>query len=693
GDTELAKANGLSSVQLLDEQWIIKSIDNNIILNGGGTRGALYAVYHFLEDYCDIHWWNEYEEYVPKASPLDLPALDAKGRPAFLYRDIYCYHETDTIHPKYMPFAIRNRLNRAGDKTVGAEFGGSFNYGPPYHCHTFNLYIPADKYYNEHPEYFALLNGKRVAGERSQLCLTNQNLRQAFLEKLFEYIRQGDEEAAKRNVAPPRIYDVSMNDVFNFFCECPDCKAEIEAYGHSGYMLRFVNYLAENVEKSRPDIFLSTLAYHICEQPPKGGTRARDNVVVKLCDTTTNQAASILENDNKKFRDTVTEWGRLAKNLFIWDYAITFVVANTGLPFASEFHYGDLFRTYHENNVTGVFWEHERLDRADLYELKFFLETKLMEDPYQDVENLINTFMPRYYGAAAPYIMKYRKELDRARKERNAFIGWMAGLSTAKYITNDMLTGFQKLFDEAEASVKDDPTLLLRVQRARMGIDNLTARRFVPLIYHGDNWKQNPSRLSADDAATRFLKTYDAWANTFPDADVKKNNIREVHKSFFQKAPKVPVPKELEGRSFFDCYPMHFSNESGETIAAVEDKESPVGEALRINVARSHYYNMPFAMGIYDQGNKQTLSRVSFDKIPDGAGYHWFKIPPTMMPEDGYVFVNRSWTIQLPFVDPYISGKKFEVWVSAKHVGPQFHAGQQKPEYIFVDRIVFVEAE
>ena len=58
GDTDLAKVHKSLSSDLKDEQWIIKSFDNNVVLNGGGTRGALYAVYHFLEDYCDIHWWN-----------------------------------------------------------------------------------------------------------------------------------------------------------------------------------------------------------------------------------------------------------------------------------------------------------------------------------------------------------------------------------------------------------------------------------------------------------------------------------------------------------------------------------------------------------------------------------------------------------------------------------------------------------
>ena len=180
----------------------------------------------------------------------------------------------------------------------------------------------------------------------------------------MKFIEKGKTEAEKNNVLAPRIYDISMNDCHSW-CECPNCTAEREQYGHSGYMLRFVNWMAEKAEAMYPGIYISTLAYYESEPPPKGGVRARDNVIVKLCDTRTNQAASILEDDNKVFREFLGAWSKFAKNLFIWDYAITFVQGNTGIPFASEFHYGDLYKTYLESNVTGVFWEHERIDRAD----------------------------------------------------------------------------------------------------------------------------------------------------------------------------------------------------------------------------------------------------------------------------------------------------------------------------------------
>ncbi|MBQ7652525.1 MAG: DUF4838 domain-containing protein [Victivallales bacterium] len=690
GDTSFAKAQGCLSEQLEDEQWVIKSVGDQVLLNGGGTRGALYAVYHFLEDYCDIHWWNEYEEYIPKASSLDLPALNAKGKPTFLYRDIYCYHTADKNHPNYMPFAIRNRLNRAGDRPVTADFGGSFNYGPPYHCHTFHFYVPEEKYFKEHPEYFSLIGGKRVGGKKSQLCITNPDLKQIFLDNLVKFIEKGKVEAENDNVPAPRIYDISMNDCHSW-CECPNCTAEREQYGYSGYMLRFVNWMAEKAESMFPGIYISTLAYYESEPPPKGGVRARDNVVVKLCDTKTNQAASILEEDNKMFKEFVSNWRDYAKNLFIWDYAITFAKGVTGMPFASEFHYGDLFRHYHENNVTGVFWEHERLAVADFYELKFFLEAKLMEAPYQDVDALINLFMPRYYGAAAPYLLKYRRALDAKRKECKARITWFASKTAFSYVSSDMILDFQQLFDEAEGAVKGDETLTLRVRRARMGLDNMTSRRSNAVFYHGSNWKPTAKPLPTTEAAIRFFETHDKWTARFPNAADMQKVIRQQVPLKIEEQKLIPAPKELEGRNFFDCYPINFNNESPSSITVVKDADSPIGEAMRFDVAKSHYYNMPFAAGLRDVSKGTTITTKTYTKIIDGPGYHWYKIPVQTMPNDGYVFITRAWTIQVPIPCSDLWGKPFEVWISAKHVGEQFHVGQGKPEYIYIDRVVFIE--
>ena len=56
GDTEIARQQGILSDKLEEEHWVIKQVGSDVVINGGGTRGVLYATYHFLEDYCGIHW-------------------------------------------------------------------------------------------------------------------------------------------------------------------------------------------------------------------------------------------------------------------------------------------------------------------------------------------------------------------------------------------------------------------------------------------------------------------------------------------------------------------------------------------------------------------------------------------------------------------------------------------------------------
>ena len=68
-------------------------------------------------------------------------------------------------------FTARNRLDGKGFKALEAALGSEVYYGPPHGVHTFNFYIPPKDYFDQHPEWFSLVDSKRTA-ERAQLCLT-----------------------------------------------------------------------------------------------------------------------------------------------------------------------------------------------------------------------------------------------------------------------------------------------------------------------------------------------------------------------------------------------------------------------------------------------------------------------------------------------------------------------------------------
>ena len=690
GDTALAKASNLLSTQLEDEQGVVKSVGDNVIVNGGGTRGALYATYHFLEDCCDIHWWSEFEEYVPTASPLALPALDMKGKPAFSYRTTY----RGTYFKGGHRYMARVRQNGDSTQQIEKEFGGSFNYGPPYHCHTFDRYFPLETYFKEHPEYYSLVKGKRRGGQGGggQLCLTNPDLKGIILEKLFKYIEEGNAEARKRGVPAPRLYDISQNDN-RYPCECEKCTAFVKEHNQSGLYLTFVNDIAEEVEKRYPDIYITTLAYFFTELPPKGGIRARKNVIVKLTNTASNRAVSHLDGQNRYFKEFVEQWSKLADNLFIWEYGITFTNNITGLPYASELYYGDLYRHYFDNNVIGIFLQHERPEQADMYELKFFIETKLMEDPYQDVKTLADLFMTKYYGPAAKYMHEYRRLLDEACRKNNGQLGWDRNLDTFDFITDDYIIRCQKVFDDAVAAAGDDSLLVSRVMRARNGLDRLTCFRTMSLNYHGDKTAKK-SNIDGKAAYKRLEKYWPSWCDRFDNSKQLKQQINDSLAMFKNSQYPLPQPEQFKDRNYYDfTLVSHGYRHDTKNILLVEDNESPTGRVFRISVESREDYGMPFEIGFYDVGNKKTPAKRQFDRIPENTGYNWFSLGKTVtIPEKSFLYITRAWTVQIHLTGfKELVGKEFEVWVSAKHVGPQFHDGQQRPEYLYIDRMLLVE--
>ncbi len=692
GDTELAKQHKLLSTELPDEEWHIKSVGDQVILNGGGTRGALYATYHFLEDFCDIHWWSDYEEHVPTASSMDMDSLNQSGKPMFIYRDIFRSHKPANS----MVTAVRVRLNRDGDTPIPLSHGGSLTYGTPAHCHTYDKYLPFSKYGKEHPEWYSLVNGKRVGGQyQGQLCITNPELRKVILQKILDSIEKDKNYALQHGLSEPKIYDVSMNDNRKR-CECADCKAEEEKYNPSGLTLNFVNWIAAEVAKKHPALFISTLAYYYNEPPPKGGVKAADNVIVKLCDTRTTQAASILEPCNNVFLEYLTQWKMNAKNLFIWDYAIVFQPYTTGLPFASELHYGDLYKTYYENNVSGVFWEHERPHLADFYELKFFVETKLFENPHQDIQKIITTFMTKYYGSAAEQIMEYRKTIDEIRRKNNGFIGCNPATSDYSYITDSDIVKLQNLFDRAEIATTEDSTRLARVRHARAGLDRLNCQRRNVIASHGMG--NNDKRIDAREAYARLQKSWKAWIEGWQCKNkAKMYNELDAELAMFSLAsrkPHIPVPKEFEDKKLYDVYAPMLQSHDRDNVLLVDDAESPVGQAMRSNADISEYLSLPFVIGVYDSDAKKEPARRSFDK-PVGKGYNWYNFGKKVcLPKNGYIFMTRLWTIQLSAKPSEFSGKEFnDIWFSVKFTGPKFFDDEQGKNYIYIDRILLLNKE
>ena len=132
--------------------------------------------------------------------------------------------------------------------------------------HTFNSLVPPEIYFKDHPEYFALRDGKRLP---TQLCLTNPEVVKVVIQNLRRQIAQNPRA---------KYWSVSQNDNRQY-CKCDECRALDEKEGsHSGTMINFVNQVAEQF----PDYMISTLAYEYTRKAPATIKPAK-NVNIMLC--------------------------------------------------------------------------------------------------------------------------------------------------------------------------------------------------------------------------------------------------------------------------------------------------------------------------------------------------------------------------------------------------------------------------
>lgn len=393
-----------------------------ITIESSEACGIIYGSYAFLEA-LGFRFLAPDCEVVPPQLPA-LPNGITEERPAFRSRELFWREAMDGA------FAVRLRLNSTRSSITPRQGGKMMFYN---FSHSFNALVPVEKWFSTHPEYFSMINGQRIS-EKTQLCLSNPDVLKLCIEGVKQWAR--DNPACN-------IFSVSMNDWYNA-CECPACRAvDEQEESQAGSVIRFVNKVAEEVEKEFPKAQIHTFAYLYCRKPPKL-TKPRHNVIVRLCSIECCFSHPIRECNRERggidvqngsainFSDApVTEsrfirdlkaWSGICENLFIWDYTTNY--ANYLLPFPNLNVLQENLRLFRDYGVKGVFeqgnFAHGRT--SALAQLKIYLLSKLLWNPDDDAAGLTEEFIRGYYGSAAQPMLEYVRLWQNAAGEHHVGI-------------------------------------------------------------------------------------------------------------------------------------------------------------------------------------------------------------------------------------------------------------------------------
>jgi hypothetical protein len=425
---------------------------SRLFITGGRPRGTLNGVYSLLEEQLGVRWFTPELEEVPKTPQIYLRKLNETKLPALEYREVFW---TEMMRDPV--FAARHRLNGQHYKLTEKQ-GGSFAIYFPF-VHSFDSLIPPSLF-EEHPEYFPMIDGKRVKGY-VQRCLTNPDVTKLAIAKVREWIKEHPEAT---------IISVSQNDTESW-CHCPECKALDDREGSpAATMLQFVNAIGADIQNDYPNVRIDTLAYQYTRKRPKT-LRPRANVIVRLCSIEccfAHPLADCPSEENRKFRDDIIAWQPAAPLLYVWDYTPNF--AHYQQPFPNFDALQPNVQFFVSHGVKGLFEQgnYSGGGNGELGPLRAYLLAKLLWNPETRLKRHKEEFCQAYYGRAAGSILDY-VELMEAQVRGKPVHAHIFDNSKAAYLNDDFLKEGDRILNQAEQWAQTD-TQRFRVQVAHLPV-------------------------------------------------------------------------------------------------------------------------------------------------------------------------------------------------------------------------------
>lgn len=369
---------------------------------GSERNGALFAVYDFLESQLGVRWIEPGERGIAfkHQSPLTLTVGEGEWTPALRKRSIRQGLRKDKRgedSPKK-----RKRDQQVDDILQWRKrmrMGGS----APGGGHTFHTWW--DKYGETHPEYFALVNGKRApvklkgrdweqSRQWMKICVSNPEVVERLVSDWLPY----------KDHAKGRFISACVNDGTQNFCECERCKAldapkEGEKFGDhlTDRYVRLANAVASEAKKHNPDVKVAFYAYMTTLWPPRK-TKVDPDVVVHLVPYTD---ALDVATTEKMFAG----WTDMGAKTFAFRPNYHCKYHKGILPMGFEKRMFDVFQLAFKKGIVSTDYD-SLSNHWPVTGLADYVLAKAMSDPSKPFEHWEDEYC-QGYGAAAEDVKKY----------------------------------------------------------------------------------------------------------------------------------------------------------------------------------------------------------------------------------------------------------------------------------------------
>ena len=295
-----------------DEGYELSVANRTLAIRGGGDAGVVYGVYEFLRRGCGCRFsgLGPDGEHVPRRTHIELKDSSIRMKPRLWYRGLQLSSPGSlALVVQWLDWMAKNGLNyviyrpqpdAGGRDETFDPATGELRTGSGYtqewfdrfvrpevhkrglkldmNHHNLFYWLPPAKYFEQHPEWYAEVDGQRLA-EAKQLCIctSNDEAVETLIENMRQYLRRNPDV---------KIAGVIPEDGWGM-CQCDKCAAgdldpddrfkgplnwresggtnrsKVERYA------RLLNQVARGIRDEFPEVLVGGAAYIDLTPPPE----------------------------------------------------------------------------------------------------------------------------------------------------------------------------------------------------------------------------------------------------------------------------------------------------------------------------------------------------------------------------------------------------------------------------------------
>lgn len=406
-------------------------------------NGTLFGVYDFLEKYCDVRWYGLTD---------DATTFTPRKTLKVQVKDHYHSSPTDAFRRNYNSGGRKNMLrvqpyDPRDQMLMELRWRNATFFGQTNH----NVYRIYFKHWGKakKPAYAAIFEDRRehyfAHGYKGRMapadgfvrreypndadlppgiCFSEPGVVEFFADQAVEQWQgkpmvglPNNGHYQKRIAGKPFFSSVQHQDTQGP-CHCPKC-IKAAKMGQNHIMWQWIADIANSAAKKQPGIGISTLAYQRSLAYPEN-VKLPENLCVQMClgiHAWWNPEFYKIQHDEiyKKWMDNkgkrvMTCWLYLFGPA--WDAKTRY--KHKFFPGVYPRHAGRIAKEMAKDGMRGYFIECEWYCNM----LETYVVNKIFYDPSQDPDQIVDEFLTKFYGKAAPEMRAFYNELE------NIFWNW-----------------------------------------------------------------------------------------------------------------------------------------------------------------------------------------------------------------------------------------------------------------------------